>query len=118
MCTRSAQCAMTRTTCFMALFRTVSHGYRFEVGCRRERGAGRGIANRNRSGFLCIRAALLVRLDGDAIRPKGYGSVFVVEALPHQFIFPGLPRGACDRCKPISVVLDEIPDRREIGVVL
>src|SRR5215471_2709755 len=111
MCTSNAQCATTRTTCFIPLLWTVLYEHLVEIGRRRQCGARDAFADDNRACLPGIRSVFLVRFNSDAVGTLRHGIAVVVQAIPHQLIFPRRPRRACDGAELARLSMHEVPYR-------
>src|SRR5215471_18454563 len=111
MCSRSAQCAAVRTTCFMTLLGTEPHDYGVEVCGRRQRDARGFVTDVNRARLLGVGSVFLIGLDRDPIRTERHGLTGVIQAVPYQLILPGRSRGPRDRSELIEVPVNVIPQR-------
>src|SRR5436190_1359681 len=103
-----------RTTCFMALRRSVTHVDGVEVGRRRDRDGGGAVADDNRAGLLGVRAALLVALNRDPVRARSDRLVVVVEAVPDEVVLSSRPGGARDGSEWLEVAVKSAPQRGEV----
>src|SRR5215472_18416097 len=102
----------------MALFGTVLHEYRIEVGGSRQRDGRGAVAEGNRAGLLRVASVLLIRLDRDSVGARRHRLVVVVEAVPFELVLSCWPRGACDRTEWLDVPVNVIKKRRKIHPVL
>src|SRR5215467_9410956 len=111
MCTSNAQCATTRTTCFIPLLRTVLYEHLVEISRRRQCGARGAFADDNRAGLPGIGSVFLVRFNSDAVGALRNGIAVVVQAVPDQLVFPRRPRRACDGAEMVCLSMHEVPYR-------
>src|SRR5215468_5188334 len=109
MCSSNAQCATTRTTCFIPLLRTELDEHLVEIGRRWQCGARGAFADDNRAGLPGIRSVFLVRFNGDAVGALRHGIAVVVQAVPDQLVFPRRPRRPCNGAELARLSMHKVP---------